>query len=214
MNRAFSLAILFAFVINFQVQSQIPAKDVFQKIGYTNIDFVLGKLPEAKVVSNQLEVSRAQLEKAIDETIKEFQLKAETYQKSGGQMTDVIRADKEKELESLQERIQQMRTNAQQSLQTKQQQMLSPLLNKVNNAINEVGKEHAYVYIFNLDAGAGTTPFILFAATQENNVTNLVLKKLGVDPDKDLTPQTESKPAAPQVVTTPVASKPSAPKKN
>jgi outer membrane protein len=149
------------------------------KIGYTNVDYVISKLPESKVMQNQLEVTKAQLDKALGETYKEAQEKYEAYQKNGANMTDVIRADKEKELQNLQTRIQEMQTNAQTSLQTKQQQLLEPILTKVNNAIQEVGKESGFLYILNMDA-----PIILFAASEENNATNLILRKLGVDPDK------------------------------
>jgi len=154
------------------------------KIGYTNVDYVISKLPESKVMQNQLEVTKAQLDKALGETYKEAQEKYEAYQKNGANMTDVIRADKEKELQNLQTRIQEMQNNAQTSLQTKQQQLLEPILTKVNNAIQEVGKESGFLYILNMDAGQGTTPIILFAASEENNATNLILRKLGVDPDK------------------------------
>ncbi|KAA0991101.1 OmpH family outer membrane protein [Dyadobacter aurulentus] len=178
------------------------------KIGYTNVDYIIAKLPESKVMQNQLEVTKAQLDKALGETYKEAQDKYEAYQKNGANMTDVIRADKEKELANLQTRIQEMQTNAQTSLQTKQQQLLEPILTKVNNAIQEVGKENGFLYILNMDAGANSTPIILFAASEENNATPLILKKLGVDPDKvDAAPAaaTPAKPATTAPATTPAA---------
>jgi outer membrane protein len=153
-----------------------PAASGLTKIGYTNVDYVISKLPEAKVMQNQIEVTKAQLDKALGETYKEAQEKYEAYQKNGPQMTDVIRADKEKELQNLQTRITEMQNNAQQSLQAKQQQLLEPILTKVNNAIQEVGKESGFLFILNMDAGQGTTPIILFAASEENNATNLILR--------------------------------------
>lgn len=183
------------------------------KIGYTNVDYIIGKLPEAKVMQNQLEVTKAQLDKAIGETYKEAQEKYESYQKNGPNMTDVIRADKEKELQNLSTRIEEMRNNAQTSLQTKQQQLLEPILTKVNNAIQEVGKESGFLYILNMDAGAGTTPIILFAASEENNATNLILRKLGVDPDKvEAAAPAATTPAKP-ATTTPAATPAATPKK-
>jgi len=185
-----------------------PAASGLTKIGYTNVDYVISKLPESKVMQNQIEVTKAQLDKAIGETYKEAQEKYEAYQKNGAQMTDVIRADKEKELQNLQTRIQEMQTNAQQSLQTKQQQLLEPILTKVNNAIQDVGKENGFLYILNMDAGQGTTPIILFAASEENNATNLILRKLGVDPDKVEAAAPAAKPAT--TTTAPAATKPAA----
>lgn len=171
-------------IITTPLLAQTAPASGLTKIGYTNVDYIIGKLPESKVMQNQLEVTKAQLDKALGETYKEAQEKYEAYQKNGANMTDVIRADKEKELQNLQTRIQEMQNNAQTSLQTKQQQLLEPILTKVNNAIQEVGKESGFLYILNMDAGAGTTPIILFAASEENNATNLILRKLGVDPDK------------------------------
>jgi outer membrane protein len=176
----FFAALLFHTVVNAQAINSASQP----KIGYTNVDIVLSRLSESKVMQSQLEVTKAQLEKALNETIKEFQDKLAAYQKNAAQMTDVIRADKEKELESLQSRVQELRVTAEQSLQSKQQQLIKPIFEKINTAIQAVGKENGFVYIFNMNAGQGTTPFILFAASEENNVTNLILKKLGVDPDK------------------------------
>ncbi|TDE11731.1 OmpH family outer membrane protein [Dyadobacter psychrotolerans] len=154
------------------------------KIGYTNVDYVIGKLPESKKMQNELEVQKAQLDKSLGELYKDAQEKYEAYQKNGANMTEVIRADKEKELQGLQTRIQEMQTSAQTSLQNKQQQLLEPILAKVNTAIQEVGKENGFLYILNMDAGANTTPIILYAGSEDMAVTNLILRKLGVDPDK------------------------------
>jgi outer membrane protein len=186
---------LFIGLVFIHFQSLSQGTGTFPKIGFTNVDLVMGRLPESKAMLNQLEITKTQLEKAIDESIKEFQGKADNYQKTASQMTDIIRADKEKELENLQARIQDMRSKAQLSLQNKQQQLLEPIQTKVNNAIQQVGKEHAYVYIFNMDGGAGTVPFILFASAEENNVTNLILEKLGVDPNKPEAPAKSETPS-------------------
>ena len=187
-------------------QTTTPASGL-TKIGYTNVDFVIAKLPEYKVMQNQLEVTKAQLDKALGETYKEAQEKYEAYQKNGANMTDVIRADKEKELQNLQTRIQEMQTNAQTSLQTKQQQLLEPILLKVNNAIQEVGKENGFLYILNMDAGANTTPIILYAGSEEYAVTNLILRKLGVDPDK-VEAAAPAKQGTTPAATTPAATTP------
>ena len=183
-------------------QTTTPASGL-TKIGYTNIDYIIGKLPDAKKMQNELEVTKAQLDKSLGEMYKEAQEKYESYQKNGANMTDVIRADKEKELQGLQTRIQEMQTSAQTSLQNKQQQLLEPILTKVNTAIQEVGKENNFLYILNMDAGANTTPIILYAGSEEFAVSNLVLRKLGVDPDK-------VEPAAP-AKTAPAATTPAKP---
>ena len=189
------------------ITTPLFAQTPLTKIGYTNVDLLILRLPESKKMQNELEVTKAQLDKALGETYKEAQEKYEAYQKNGANMTDVIRADKEKELQNLQTRIQEMQTNAQTSLQTKQQQLLEPILLKVNNAIQEVGKENGFLYILNMDAGANTTPIILYAGSEEYAVTNLILRKLGVDPDK-VEAAAPAKAATTPAATTPAATAP------
>ncbi len=180
------------------------------KIVYTSVDYLLQNLPEGKVVQNQLEVTKAQLDKALGEIYKEAQEKYEAYQKNGASMAEVIRADRQKELEILQTRIQEMQTNSQQSLATKQQQLMEPLITKVNDAIQAVGKEQGYLLIINMDGGQGN-PTILYSSSEDNNASNLILRKLGVDPDKIAAAAAAAKQAAATPAATPPAKAATAP---
>ncbi len=177
------------------------------KLCYTNIDYVLAQTPEAKDIQNQLTIQRTQSENEMKRMNKELEDKYEAYQKGGAQMSDVIRKDRETELQGLQTRIQEFGRTAEQSLQTKYQQLVNPVVQKIQKAIDAVAKDNGYQFVFNLDAGANTIP-ILLVAPEENNITELVLKKLGIDPAKAAA--AASKPA-----TTGSSSTPStAPKKN
>jgi len=165
------------------------------KLGYTNIDYVLAQTPEAKDIQNQLTIQRTQSENELKRMQKELEDKYGAYEKGAAQMTDVIRKDRETELQGLQARIQEFGRTAEQSLQTKYGQLVNPVVQKIQKAIDAVAKENAYTYVFNLDAGANTTP-ILLVAPEENNITELVLKKLGIDPTKIAAPANNAnKPA-------------------
>ncbi|GAB3943677.1 hypothetical protein GCM10028805_10250 [Spirosoma harenae] len=153
------------------------------KLGYTNIDYVLSQTPEAKDIQNQLTIQRTQTENELKRMQKELEDKYAAYEKGAAQMSDVIRKDRETELQSLQARIQEFGQTSQQSLQTKYQQLVNPVVQKIQKAIDAVAKESGFQYVFNLDAGANTIP-ILLVAPEENNITELVLKKLGIDPAK------------------------------
>ncbi len=178
------------------------------KLGYTNIDYILSQTPEAKDIQNQLTIQRTQSENEMKRMNKELEDKYEAYQKGGAQMSDVIRKDRETELQGLQARIQEFTRTAEQSLQTKYQQLVNPVVQKIQKAIDAVAKENSYQYVFNLDAGANTIP-ILLVAPEENNITELVLRKMGIDPAKAAA---ANKPAT-TGGSTPTPSAP-APKKN
>ncbi len=151
------------------------------KIGYTSMDYLLGQVPEAKDIQNQLTIQRTQLENEQTRMSKEFQDKLAAYEKGGAQMSDIIKADREKELQGLQTRFQEFQRNAESTLQQKYQQLVSPVLQKIQKNIDAVAKENGYSHVFNLDAGAGTAVILLYAP-EDGNISDIVLKKMGVTP--------------------------------
>jgi outer membrane protein len=178
---AFVAALLFG-GINAQAQAQTSAPAAGPlKLGYTSMDYLLQLAPESKEIQNQLTIQKTQLENEAKRLEKEFQDKLAIYDKGAAQMSEVIKADREKELQSLQTRYQEFQRNAETQLQSKYQQLVNPVIQKIQKNVDATAKENGYTYVFNLDAGAGTTPILLFAP-EENNITDLVLKKMGVTP--------------------------------
>ena len=159
-----------------------------QKIGYTNIDYILVQLPEAKQIETELKATQSQYDNLLQQKSKDFDTKYKDYEASmkAGSLSDVLRADREKELQNLQSSIQEFQKNSQSSLQKKQDQLLQPVLEKIQKNINDVAKENGYAFILNSDAGRGTAA-ILLVAPEDANISDLVLKKMGVTP-KPATP--------------------------
>jgi outer membrane protein len=164
------LALLAAVTVNAQ-----------QKIGYTNIDYILLELPDAKQIQTELENTSKQYENALQTKMKDYEALVKEYQANEKAWSDVIKADKAKTIQNMEGQIQEFRQNSQTSLSKKQEQLLQPVLEKIQRAINEVAKENGYAYVFNSDAGRGTSP-ILLVAPENENISDLVLKKLGVTP--------------------------------
>ncbi|MFN8357160.1 MAG: OmpH family outer membrane protein [Spirosomataceae bacterium] len=176
---------------SFSSQAQTSAL----KIGYTNIDVLLNGMPESKQIEADLKSTQAQYEKLFQAKVKDFQDKLAIFEKLPANTSEVIKADKEKELQSLQTQIQEFQKNSQEDLQKKQRQLLEPVLTKIQGGIDAVAKENAFSYVFNTAASAEGMPFLLFA-TPENDITDLVFKKLGVTPPaKDAAKPAASTPA-------------------
>ena len=146
------------------------------KIGYTSVEYVLSQMPESKQIESQLKTYSAQLEAQMKTKYEEYQAKGEAYQKGAATMTDVVRADKEKELQGLQQSIQEFQRSADQSLQQKQQGLLKPALDKLQKAIDDVSTENGYTYVLNSD---GATPTLLHGP-KDGDISDLVLKKMGI----------------------------------
>jgi outer membrane protein len=182
----------------------VTTASVAQKIGYTNVDYVLSQMPESRQIEADLKAYSGQLEAQLKSKTTEFQTKLEAYQKGGATMTELVKADKEKELQNLQSSIQDFQKSADQSLQQKQQQLLKPALDKLQKTIDDVAKENGYSYILNSDAGYGTTP-VLLHAPDDANISDLVLKKMGVTPRPAGAAETAPAATTPAPATTPAA---------
>lgn len=175
------------------------------KVGHTRIDYILSQTPENKVITDLLMVQQNKAQEELKRLQQEFQGKYELYQKGAAQMTDVIRKDRETELQTLQNRIQVFSRDADESIQSKYKQLVSPTLTKIQQAIDSVAKENGYTHILN----TGGSNDILFAP-EESNITELVLKRLGITPG-----QNDGKPVAtvPATPTPKAPAKKAAPKK-
>ncbi|MDR6559966.1 MULTISPECIES: OmpH family outer membrane protein [Arcicella] len=157
-----------------------------QKIGYISLDYILAQMPEAKQVETELTTTKTQYDNMYQQKVKDFQTKLADYEKNAATMADVIKADREKELQGMQSSIEEFRQNSSTSLQKKQAQLLQPLLKKIEDNMHGVAKENGFAFVFNYDAGQGTTPIVLHAP-DDANISDLVLKRMGVTP-KPLTP--------------------------
>lgn len=148
------------------------------KLGYTNVEDIVIMMPESKTIEAELKSYKNQLEASLSQKMKEFEEKYTNYQRGASLMSDVIRADKERELRNLQESIEAFQKDAEISVQKKQMDLLEPVLNKIQKAIEEVANENGYDYIFNTEGGFGTS--ILLHMPKQDDITNLVLKKLNI----------------------------------
>ncbi|UOQ66729.1 OmpH family outer membrane protein [Hymenobacter volaticus] len=148
------------------------------KIGYTSVEYVLSQMPESRQIETDLKAYSTQLENQLKSKYAEYQTKAEAYQKGAATMTDVVKADKEKELTTMQQSIQEFQRSADQNLQQKQQTLLKPALDKLQKTIDAVSVENGYTYVLNSD---GASP-VLLHGPKEGDISDLILKKMGVTP--------------------------------
>ena len=155
-------------------QAQAPLK-----IGYTDVQYVLAQMPESKQIESDLKVYNTQLEGQLKSKSAELETKYKAYQQGEATMTDIVKADKQKEMQGMQQSIQEFQQSAQQSLQQKQQTLLKPALDKLQKNIDIVANENGFTYVFNSDGGGSP---LLLHAPKEGDISDLVLKKMGITP--------------------------------
>jgi outer membrane protein len=149
------------------------------KIGFADVDYIFTQMPEAKQVEAELKSTQTMLQNQITSKQQEFQRKVKEYNDNLPNMLDAVRANTERELGQLQENLQKLQQDAQTTIQNKQGQLMEPVYKKVSKAIEDVAKENQFTYV--LTSQIGGLDVILYA-DEKMDVSDLVLKKMGVTP--------------------------------
>ena len=123
------------------------------KVAHIDTQKLIGEMPEVIAAQKQLEQLEKTYTSEIENTYKEFQTKAQSYSADAANQTDVTNQARQKELETMQQNINQYRETAAQVLQKKQVEMMRPLYDKARAAIEKVAAAQGFDYV--LDASAG-----------------------------------------------------------
>lgn len=187
-----TLLFLLAFgLVTIAANAQAPATTTATKIGYADPDYILMQMPESKSIETELKSVETQLRTQLDKQTKEFQAKYADYQKNINTMLDAVRQNTERELQQLQANLEKLQQDAQTTMTTKQNQLLQPVLSKIGKAIEDVAKEQGYTMI--LTTQIQTLDVVLYG-DEKVNISDLVLKKMGVTPK----PATTTPPVTPK----------------
>lgn len=152
-----------------------------QKIGFADWQYIFSQLPETKQIENELKTHGTQLENQLKAKSQELEAKYKAYQAMPATTPDAIRADKERELQGMQESIQKFQQDAETSLRNKQTALMEPVFKKVGKAIEDVAKENGYTFILSPQSMSSGEDILLYS-DEKYNISELVLKKMGITP--------------------------------
>lgn len=159
--------ILFLILAGFAIQGSA------QKFGHIDSQELLLSMPERDAAQKKLEEQAVMYEEQLKSMQAEFQTKYDDYLAKGQTWPEAIRKTKEKELGQLQQGIQDFGQTAQQDLGALEEELLTPMFDRARKAIEDVGAENGFTYIF--DSSTGVTLF-----NGGEDVTALVRTKLGL----------------------------------
>jgi len=171
---------------------------VAQKIAHIQLDSLITIMPETKQAQDVAQGYLKDLEKQVASMKAEFDTKYQDYMANQATYSDIIKKTKEEELQTLNQRIEDFRTQAQQDYQKKSADLSKPIYDKAKKAVDAVAKENSYKYV--LDTSTG---IVLFHEPSDD-IFALVKKKLDTMPAAVL----PTGGAAPQKTQSPGGAKP------
>ena len=156
------------FVMSGMAQAQV-------KIAHVNTAEVLEAMPERTAAEKSMESYYNELQSQLQTMATEYQNKMQDYEANQATMSNLVKQSKEKEIVDLQNRIQQFQANAESEFEARRSELLKPILDKIQNAINTVGKEKGYTYVLDLATGAA-----VYVGDDAVDCTKDVKAKLGI----------------------------------
>jgi len=143
-----------------------------QKFGYVNTNKILSELPAVKQADANIEALRTQLEAKYQKDVQAYQTLVQEIQ---GKAAQGVLSPKQQEEEAAkirvkEEAIRKFEQESQGKLLAKRNELIEPILTKINDAITAVGKEGGYQFIFDEQ--------VLLYKDASDDVTELVKAKL------------------------------------
>jgi outer membrane protein len=177
-----SLFLLVAFT--FTASPQQAAQAQMLKVGYTDHEVIIVNMPAYTQVQNRLRAEYEGGQQALQSLAADFQAEVEKYQKQQSLLSAERRTEKETELAKRQTEIQEAAGRKDQEIGILEAELMKPLLEQVQNAIDDVAKEKALDLVLRYQVGGGQ-PVLLYANPEKVvDITLDVAKKLGIEVDE------------------------------
>jgi outer membrane protein len=172
-----------------QTAASTPKKA--HRIGYTNLELVLSYMPEAQQVEAELRTYEKKILEQLNIKQAYLQSKIEEYTelKQQGKLSPVQEEERRKEIMRLDEELKRFQEESEQNYLKKKAELLQPVIDRLQKAINELAEAEGYDYILNNSNSTGVAT-ILYGPKSED-VTEKLLRRLGIDPSKLQRPRSE-----------------------
>lgn len=125
------------------------------KVAHINVQELMTTMPDMKNAQAQLKQLGESYDKTYTSMATEYQTKMQKYEAEAKTVTEAINETRMKEMQEMAQRIQAFQQNAEKELGQKQQDLLKPIMEKAQAAIQKVAKTKGYQYVLDSTSGSG-----------------------------------------------------------
>ena len=149
------------------------------KMGYANINVILENMTETQTMNQTL----ASIEKKLAEDLQSREQYLQTLAAELQEMMEQGKPEaelqpKRDEINKLYATLQQKQGEAPQKLMTRRQDLMEPIVAKIQKEIDALATEEGYTYIFNTIDGSGVS--IILKGPESDNLTMKLATRLGI----------------------------------
>jgi outer membrane protein len=149
-----------------------------QKVAYLNSAAVMNLLPEVRAANSELEVFQKQFENRIRAMVEEYQKKGMELQRriQAGEIAPKFQEEEIAKLQAEEEKIGALEQEMRQKVNEKQEALVTPIIERMQQAIDQVAAAEGYQYIFDASPGQG----VLLYADPALDITPKVMELMGI----------------------------------
>lgn len=151
-----------------------------QKFAHVNSQECFQLMPEMDDVRSQMDAIVAENQDVMKTMYDEYQSKIQTYQQKAATWTAAVKESKEKEIMEMENRLQETQQNMQQEIQTIQNNLTAPVMQKFQETLEKVAKEGGYIFVFD------TTTALYVDPAQSTDLTPALRKALNIKEGRTL----------------------------
>lgn len=129
-----------------------------QKIGYINTETILSAIPEYRTAQEQLKKLSDQYTAKIEADYQAIEQLYQNYQSSKAMLNESQRAQRESEIITREREVKELQKNwfgQDGTMQKKTEELLAPIRDKVQAAIDKIARQEGFMIIFDLAALQG-----------------------------------------------------------
>lgn len=124
-----------------------------QKIAHISLDSLVSVMPETKTAKDAAQAYYKGIENESISMQTELETKYQKYMQDEATMSEVVKKNKQEELNQLQRRIEDFKMQAQQDYQKKSAELTAPIMEKAKKGIEAAAKEGGYKYVLDTSVG-------------------------------------------------------------
>ena len=152
MKQLKTLAIAIVLFIGTQVSAQT-------KVAHIDLQVLMTSMPEMKTAQDQMKKIQETYDKDYKNMVTEYQTKLQKYEQEAPTAGDALNDTRSKEMQDMGSRIQQFEQTAKKELGQKELDLIKPIMEKAQKAIQKVAKAKGVNYVLDATTGSG----VLFA---------------------------------------------------
>lgn len=145
------------------------------KFGHMNSQEIITAMPEFTKAQADLDAMSKQYQTEMQRTQEEFTKKYQEFLAQADSLPKNIAERRQKELQDMSQRQEQFQQEAYQSMQKAQQDAMTPIYQKLETAVEAVGKAEGVIYIFDM----ARTP-LAYIGAESIDLTAKVKAQLGI----------------------------------